>query len=127
MLGVDSPNRESLVANSVQRMRSLLPQFYRMWHEQFPLDRTSELSDLSERNLGANAAIRTTRTKTAETRPLLPYTSWLIQQHPNRLPVADGLALMGLESLQAMLQVCTDVMATLGSTLRSRMRATTAR
>ena len=106
VLGVDSPNRESLVANSVQRMRSLLPQFYRMWHEQFPLDRISELSDLSERNLGASAGIRTIRTKAAETRPLLPYTSWLIKQHPNRLPVADGLALMGLESLQSMLQVC---------------------
>ena len=89
-LGVDSPKRESLVANSVQSMRSLLPQFYRMWHEQ---DRMSELSDLSERNLGANAGIRTIRTKAAETRPLLPYTSFLIKQNPNRLPVADGLAL----------------------------------
>ena len=67
-----------------------------MWHEQFPLDRVSELSDLGDRNLGANAEIRTIRTKAAETRPLLPYTSWLIKQHPNRLPVADGLAFDGL-------------------------------
>ena len=104
VLGVYSPNRESLVAKSVQEMASFLPQFYRMWHEQFSLDRVSELSDLGERNLGTNAGIRKIKTKAAESRPLLLYTSWLIKQHPNRLPVADVLALMGLESLQACVQ-----------------------
>ena len=44
--------------------------------------------------------------KAAQIRPLFPYTPWLIKQLPNRLPVAGGLALMGLESLQARLQAC---------------------
>ena len=108
MFGVRDSNMETLIGESVQRMRNLLTKFYEMYHARFPLDRISELSDLSLKTLGPRQGTRYLKAKGAETRPLISYTSWLVRTHPGKLPAEDGVYLLGLDSLEQMYTICKD-------------------
>jgi hypothetical protein len=78
-------NQEELVGNGCLRLRADLWAWYAEQERANPGERLARLSDLSVKTLGDAAAV-CTRTKAAETRPLVHFCAWLVGRYREALP-----------------------------------------